>query len=209
MVNPSLGASGSLLTPWTDKFTAPNAVTEQNDPGYQFRLNEGTKALQRGAAASGNLLAGGTQKALARFGQDYASNEYGNVYNRALQQYQQNYNIFQNNQANTFNRLAALAGIGQVGAGQLNSAGQNASGNVANILLGTAGQVGQQLNNAGAARASGYVGQGNAWGGALGSGTSALQQALLLQQLGGSGGGGYDPTGELNSSGLGDVLAGA
>ena len=33
------------------------------DPGYQFRLSEGQKALERSAAAGGSLGSGGTLKA--------------------------------------------------------------------------------------------------------------------------------------------------
>lgn len=79
--------------PWTGGdytapvFTAPTGVDEQNDPGYQFRLNQGNQALNRSAASKGTLLSGGTQKALARYNQDYASNEFQGVYNRALSTY--------------------------------------------------------------------------------------------------------------------------
>jgi len=54
----------------------------QGDPGYQFRLGEGMKALQNSAAAKGNLNSGATLKALTRYGQDFASNEYNTAYNR-------------------------------------------------------------------------------------------------------------------------------
>jgi hypothetical protein len=180
------GSFGSLLQDYGPKFVAPDAVTEQNDPGYQFRLDQGQKALENSAAARGGLLSGGTGKALQDYGQQYASNEYGNVYNRALGQYQQNYNIFQNDQANKFNRLASLAGLGQTSAGQLTSAGQSAANNISNIDLGSANQIGNQLNNAGAARGSGYVGVGNAISGGLNN----LSMAALLQSLRNSGGAG-------------------
>src|SRR5262249_39948513 len=159
---------GSLMAPWTEQFQAPTDVTEQNDPGFQFRLKQGQDALERSAAARGSLLTGGTAKDLTDYAKDYASNEYNNVYNRALNQYQQRYNIFQQNQANQFNRLPALSGIGQTRTGQLASAGQGAANNINSILTNTGSQIGQQINNAGAARASGYVGAGNAWQNALG-----------------------------------------
>lgn len=174
---------GSLTAPWTNQFTAPTDVTQQNDPGYQFRLDQGTKALERSAAAQGNLLTGNTARDVNSYAQDYASNEYGNVYNRALGQYQQNYNIFENNQANQYNRLAAMAGVGQTGVNQLTSAGQNAANNVGNILLTTGAQQGQQANNAAAARASGYVGGANALAGGIGSATSSIGNLLMLKQL--------------------------
>ena len=165
---------------WTGQFQAPTDVTEQNDPGYQFRLAQGQKALERSAAARGNLLTGGTAQAEQRYGQDYASNEYQNVYNRSLQQYQLGYNQFEQNQANKFNRYASVAGLGQTAAGQLSQAGQSASNNVSNIMLGSGAQIGSDLQNAAAARASSY----NAFGNAIGGATNNLSQLYLLKQLG-------------------------
>jgi hypothetical protein len=176
-----------LLTPWTQEFNAPTAATEQNDPGYQFRLNQGEGALERSAAANGSLLSGNTLEAQQEFGQNYASNEYQNVYNRALQQYQQNYGIFENNQTNTFNRLAALSGLGQTTAAQLGTQGQQAASNLGNISLTSGAQQGQDIQNAAAATASGYVGGANAWSGPLGGGTNSLMQLMLMQQLLGGG----------------------
>jgi len=193
LINPSLGASGSLMAPWTQQFQAPTDVTEQNDPGYKFRLQQGMDALQNSAAAKGTLLTGGTAAGIQRYGQDYASNEYGNVYNRALGEYQNSYNIFKQNQADQYNRLAAISGLGQTAASQLGQFGANAAGNVGNILMGTAGQVGQQLGNAAAARATGYQNAGNIWGNALGGIPGNLMSMAALMGQGGmnQGGGGY------------------
>lgn len=164
---------------WTGKFQAPTAATEQNDPGFQFRLQQGQQALERSAAAKGGLLSGGTGKALQQYGQDYASNEYSNVYNRALGQYQQGYNEFQNNQTNRYNRLAGLAGLGQTSANQLGQSGQAASGNISNILLNSGQQIGNSLQNAAAARASGYTAIGNG----INSGASSLMDLYMLQKM--------------------------
>lgn len=71
---------------------------ESADPGYDFRMNEGMKALQRSAAAKGSLLTGGTAKAMTQYGQDYGSNEYDKIYNRSLGEYGLNYDIFNNEQ---------------------------------------------------------------------------------------------------------------
>lgn len=57
----------------------------KTDPGYDFRMGEGIKALDRSAAARGVLNSGGQGRKLVRYGQDYASNEYQNVYNRIAQ----------------------------------------------------------------------------------------------------------------------------
>src|SRR5262249_15311890 len=124
---------GSLMQPFGEQFAAPTDVTEQNDPGFQFRLKQGQQALERSAAARGSLLTGGTMKDLTNYAQDYASNEYNNVYNRAMGEYLNRYNIFKQNQNDQFNRLAALSGIGQTSTSQLMGAGQNAASNVGNL----------------------------------------------------------------------------
>jgi hypothetical protein len=106
----------------------------QADPGYEFRLNEGMRALERSAAAQGGLLSGGFGRKALRYAQDYASNEYQNVYNR----------------------IASIAGFGQV-----------ATNNSTGIIMGASGNIGNAMMNAGEARASGYIAQGNAWSNAL------------------------------------------
>jgi hypothetical protein len=68
---------------------APDALTRdfqrsdfEADPGYQFRIEEGNKGIEGSAAARGSVLSGAAMKALARFNQDTASNEYGKVFDR-------------------------------------------------------------------------------------------------------------------------------
>jgi hypothetical protein len=109
------GAAGSAAAPAWGSFYAPSQIDEQNDPGYQARLDLDQQARQRSAAAQGSVLSGGTQLALGRAAQDYASNEYQNVYNRALSARQQNVGEYQNQfnnalgaQGQNFNQ--ALAG---------------------------------------------------------------------------------------------------
>jgi len=57
-------------------------IMSEMDPSYRFRFGEGLKALDRTAAARGGLISGGALKAAQRYGQDYASTEFGNAYNR-------------------------------------------------------------------------------------------------------------------------------
>jgi hypothetical protein len=47
-------------------------------PGYKFAMEQGTQALERGAAARGGLLGGGQMKELTRYGQGLASQDFGN-----------------------------------------------------------------------------------------------------------------------------------
>lgn len=72
-------------------FTAPSPEEALNDPGYKFRLGQGLDALQRWAAAKGTLNDTGTAKGLMDYGQNAGSQEYGNVWNRAMDTYNTNY----------------------------------------------------------------------------------------------------------------------
>lgn len=112
----------------------------QADPGYAFRMREGLKALDRSAAARGGLLSGNQLRGVTQFGQDLASQEYTNAFNR-----------YQAERAARLNPLQSLAGFGQSSAA---------------TMAGQAGQYGQALaQNAltqGNIRASGYAGIANA-----------------------------------------------
>jgi hypothetical protein len=163
----------------------------QQDPGYAFRQSEGMKALERSAAARGNLMSGSTMKGIQRFGQDLASQEYQNAFNR-----------FQVERSARLNPLQSLMGSGQ---------------SAANVLTGAAGQMGQNeasnLYNAGQARASGYIGQANALSGALGQiGSIAsqipMQNAMINYYGGGSPGGGSVSPGNAFGSSTGNYLPG-
>ena len=169
---------GSLTTP----FQAPTAAQAAAQPGYQFQQQQGQQAIQNSAAAKGNLVSGNDMEALNNYGQQTAQSDYNNVYN-------QSFNTFESNQLNQYNRLAALSGVGQQAGATLGSEGQAAAGTVANIDLTAGAQQGQDYQNAAAAEASGYVGQANAWSGAL-SGTSnnLVNMALLNSMYGGNGG---------------------
>jgi len=123
----------------------------KTDPGYQFRMSEGIKALDRSASAGGNLLSGGAMKGITRFGQDTASQEYQNAYSR--------YGV---DQANKYNRLAALSGVGQTTANQLGIAGQNYANNASNIAMGNAANQGNASLASANANTSSYMGIGNA-----------------------------------------------
>lgn len=200
----SPGGYGSLLAPYGQTFEAPTeAQMEANDPGYQARMNLGQQTMEQSAAARGNLLTGGTAQAENQLAQDYASNEYNNFYNQALGQYTTNYNAYNQGQANQFNRLASMAGMGQTTAGQLGNLGQENANAMSNNLLTTGQMMGQDYQNAGAANASGIVGSANALGGAIGGATSGLSQMAMLQALLGGGGGGSAPSGnELTAMGV-------
>lgn len=73
------------------KFQTPDENAVLSDPGYKFRLSQGQKALETSAAARGTLNTGGTLKGIVDYGQALASQEYGNVFNRAVQSFDRLY----------------------------------------------------------------------------------------------------------------------
>ena len=168
-----IGALNKLI-PLSD-YTKFGMEQYQADPGYAFRLSEGMKALDRTAAARGGLLSGATLKGAQRYGQDLASQEYQNAFNR-----------YQTERAAQLNPLQSLAGVGQTAAGTLTNA------------YGAYGaQTGQNLQDIGTARASGYLGGQNALSSALGQAGQMYQYGQRTNALsgmyGGGGGGGSAP----------------
>ena len=88
---------------------SPSAVLAnfKGDPGYQFRLKEGMNAIDSNMSAKGMLNSGARLKALQKFGQGLASEEYGKAYDRNV------------------SRLNTIAGLGMQGAqGAAGAAGQ-------------------------------------------------------------------------------------
>jgi hypothetical protein len=178
--------SGAATTPY-QSFQAPTGVNEQNDPGYAFRLSQGLGALQNSAAAGGNLFSGNAAVGLENYAQNYASNEYQNVYNRALQGYQTNAANYYTGQQNLYNRLAGGTQIGQGSQSQLNQLSQAGAQNLGNIDLSAAGANAQQLNNIAGARAGGIMGANNAYQSMIGGLTGNLGtmgQGFLQSQQG-------------------------
>jgi hypothetical protein len=133
----------------------------QTDPGYAFRMSEGMKALERSAAARGGLLSGATLKGTQRFGQDLASQEYQNAFNR-----------YQAERAGTLNPYQALAGTAQTSANVLGQqAGAYGNAMASNII------------GAGNAQAAGQIGSANAFSSGLGQGINFYQNQQLLNRM--------------------------
>lgn len=87
LANPYAPATWTGTAPTAPNFTPfvkPTQSDLENSPGYLSRLTAGVRAGDMSAAAHGSVLNGGTQKATNRYAQDYASNEYGNLFNQDL-----------------------------------------------------------------------------------------------------------------------------
>jgi hypothetical protein len=162
------------LIPLATEYTPFGMQQFQADPGYAFRMSEGMKGLERSAAARGGLLSGATLRGVQRYGQDLASQEYQNAFNRS-----------QAEREARLNPLQSLAGVGQTTAQTLGEAGRNYAANVGNLMMGSAEAAG----NARMARASAYgntINQLAYLGGRLYGGGGSVGG-------GGGGGGGYIP----------------
>jgi hypothetical protein len=131
-------AGVNALTQLTGEMGKPVTSEEvMSDPGYQFGLDEGQKAIDRKIAAMGGRVSGAAIKAAGRFGVNTATAGYGAAYQR---------------RQDRLNRLAAIAGLGQTSTAQTSQLGQiNAN---------------QQANNAlqlGDARGANQIATGNIW----------------------------------------------
>jgi len=160
----------------------------QQDPGYGFRMSEGLKALDRSAAARGGLISGAAMKGAQRYGQDMASQEYQNAFNR-----------YQTNRSNMLAPLVGLQNLGQSAASNVGNAGANYANNAGNLM-----------QQGAAAQGAGGVGVANAFNSGLGSymtyqnnqsNNNMLQQMINRSAYGGGQGGGSgsnpDPFGGL------------
>lgn len=95
-------------------------------PGYQFRLDEGNKAIQRSAAARGKLFSGEALKAVTGYSQGVASDEF----------------------ARYVAGLQSLAGVGQSATGSTATAGANAANNNSAAYLQNGANVGSSYMTA-------------------------------------------------------------
>ncbi len=174
---------------------------EATDPGYQFRMEQGLKALQNSGAARGSAMGGSAVKANLQYGQDYASNEYQNSFNR-----------FQTDRTNKAAMFGTLIGSGDQAASRDQqsedfTAGTQSANTMdagkfvgSNTMAGTLAATNMQLQGAESAgqlqvgganaEAAGKVGAANAWTGAANGVSGTAQNMLLLHMLSGGGGGG-------------------
>ncbi len=134
-----VGVNALAQYPKAAEYTPFGMPQFQADPGYNFRMAEGMKALERSASARGLLQSGGTLKGIQQYGQNLASDEYQNAFQRYLTE-----------------RQAKLSPLEyQIGLGQAAASGQAANvGTTANSIS----ELTQALGNIGAQRA---VAQGN------------------------------------------------
>jgi hypothetical protein len=141
----ALGDIESRIPYFTSQF-GDEQLRQYLDPSMAFRQRLGTQATERLANVGGGALSGNTMRALNEFGQNLASTEYANAFNR-----------FQTERGNIYNTLANIAGMGQGAVNTGVGAAQNLAAQQTGLLTGQA-----------AAQAAGQVGSANAIAGGLG-----------------------------------------
>lgn len=105
--------------------------------GYQFRLNEGQKAVQSALGARGYLDSGAAQKALLKYGQGTASDEFSRYMGYLTGQ-----------QGVGLTAASAQAGVGQGYASNVAANNNNAANTASNAALANAGSINSALNSA-------------------------------------------------------------
>jgi hypothetical protein len=156
----ALGDIESRIPYFTSQF-GDEQLAQYLDPSMAFRQRLGEQSTARLANVGGGALSGNTMRALNEFGQNLASTEYGNAFNR-----------FQTERGNIYNTLANIAGMGQQSVNTGVQAGQNLAAQQTGLITGQA-----------AAQAAGGVGAANAYSGALGNtGNMAFLSSLMRPQ---------------------------
>lgn len=141
----------------------------RTDPGYQFQLDQGIGAIDKSAAARGNLNSGATLKALQQYGQGMADQSYGNYLQRLMGLGQQGLQ-------------ATGATASTIGQGLQNQFGAN---------YGSAGTIGQGMVAGANAESSAL---GNLLNLGAGLAGSAFGSPMLGNLMGGSRSSSYAPT---------------
>jgi hypothetical protein len=149
------------MKPFLTAQFGPEQFGQYLDPSMAFRQRLGTQATERLANIGGGAISGNTLRALTDYGQNLASTEYGNAFNR-----------FQTERSNIYSTLANIAGMGQGAVNTGVTAGQNFAAGQTGLITGQA-----------AANAAGTVGSANAYAGALGNlGNYAMLNSFMRPQ---------------------------
>lgn len=157
----SLADQKKILEPWqTAGLKALSGLQDgsfmTNDPGYQFRLDQGNKAINNAASARGMSNSGATMKALTDYGQNFATNEYQNAFNR--QNVLANYgNQASTNMANLIGGNAAQFGQNAIGLGNSQAASYIGQANRDSQMLGSVIGAGASFLSGGGLGSSGKM----------------------------------------------------
>jgi hypothetical protein len=112
---------GSMATPYGEKFGAPSMEDLENQPGWQFALQEGIKGLDRSAAAKGTVLNGGEKQDILKYATGLLSQTAQQGYENSLNTYLTNYNVWRGDNNDIWGRYRDLSTAGTNAAGAATS----------------------------------------------------------------------------------------
>ncbi len=184
---------GSLLTPYKNgqefSFTGQDL---QNEPGYQFGLQQGEQGINRGLASRGSFLSGAAMKELSRYNQDYAGTKFNDAYNRALGTWNTNKSAYDTNRDRIYNFLTGQSTMGQNSAAQVGTSNQQTANNMSNNLLASGNAQAAASIAGGNARQSGINQAVNSYNTANNASKVGSWNLMLANNS-------SDPIGSLNS----------
>ena len=187
---------GSLMKDFGEKFNY-GVKDFRQDPGYQFRLDQGNRDLQGRLAAMGMSNSGAALKEGMRFNQGEADQTWQRDRAFKYGQYLDRYNKYQSDRGTKQNFLSGMAGTGQAAAGQIGNNAQQFGTNAANAMGSRGSFLAQNAQNIGDANSYAALQRGNAWGGAANTLTGMASNYLGQQSAG---------QGNVNTAGLNKSL---
>lgn len=135
---PATAAINSLLGLDGDPTKSRAALqTYYDSTGYDSRLKQGQNSVTAALGNRGLLESGAAQKSLLKYGQDYASNEFGKYMG-----------YLSNQQGVGLSAASAQAGVGQGYANAVTQNNNNAANTSANAALATGGAINGALGSA-------------------------------------------------------------
>lgn len=143
----TVAGTGGLQNGYLTSTFNPTQADLNNYPGYQFALQQGGQATRNADTPGVGALSGAALKDLTNFNVGTAS-----------QYYNQDFNQFQTQQNNIYNRLSGIAGLGQSAAAGVGNSGTQLGQSAA-----------QSTAASGATSAAGTVGVSNALAGTASS----------------------------------------
>ena len=143
----AIGQLSQMIQPGYDHTTSP---------GYQFRFNEGQRAVESSAASKGMLMSGGNLKDLVRYGQGVAAQDYGDQFNRVA-------SVSQGGQQ----AATSLGNLGAVASNQISNLYTQAGNAKASGYVGSANAWGQGIGNISSMFANGQFGSFGGGGGGV------------------------------------------
>jgi hypothetical protein len=162
----------------------------EKDPGYEFRMREGQRGLESSASARGSVLSGGTLKALEKYRQGFASNEFGAANQRFTNQQDRRFDQlyagqqtalnegnraagrFYGSQDRRFDQLYGVAGMGA-----------QASSQRAGMLYGEGGQELDAMTGIGDSAGAAQAARGSAYARGIEGTTNSIGQSITMAQI--------------------------